>query len=96
LAEHEEIHFDGAKMVEPPGVPGDGVGEFAFDDGFGVEVFDDFGFELFEDGAVGIREGEDLPGEAVAQGVAARFGFSLSLRGPVDFSAFLRFASICF
>ena len=53
-----DVHFVGAETVEPPGVPGDGVGEFAFGDGLGGEVGYVFGFELFEDGAIAVGEGE--------------------------------------
>jgi hypothetical protein len=34
-AEGVEVHFDGAEVVETPGVPGDAAGQFEFDGGFG-------------------------------------------------------------
>ncbi len=74
--EREDVHFGGAEAVETPGVPGDGVGEFEFGDGFGRERGDMVGFEGFEDGAVGVGEGGDLAGDVVADGVEAGFGFA--------------------
>jgi hypothetical protein len=66
-AEGVEIHFDGAEMVETPGVPGDGVGEAEFHEGRGREIFDELGFDLLEDGAVFVGKGDDLASNIVGR-----------------------------
>ena len=53
FADGVHVHFDGAEVVETPGVPGDGGGEAEFQGGFGGKVFDEVELELFEDGAEG-------------------------------------------
>jgi len=89
----KDVHFGGAEAVETPGVPGDGVGEFEFGDGFGREAGYVFRFEFFEDGAVGVVESGDLAGDVVADGVEAGFRFAF---GGVRAGGFLRVGAVCF
>src|SRR6185437_11359660 len=81
----EEVHFDGAEVVEAPSVGSDGVREGVFEDGLRLEVGQEFCVELFEVGAIFGGEDDDLAREAVAAGVEAGGRFSLFRFGAGGF-----------
>jgi len=79
-------------VVEPPGVPDDGGGEFALDGGLGGEIGEHFGLQLFEARAVFVGEGGDLAGEVVADGVETDLVLACFGRGA---GGFFRVFAVC-
>ena len=79
-----EFAGDFANLAETPG----GVAEFTervpFEGTFGLYLFDERFFEGVEFGTVFGRDFHDGGGKAVGLGIGGRFGFSGSVREPVE------------
>ena len=90
-----EFAGDFANLAETPG----GVAEFTervpFEGTFGLYLFDERFFEGVEFGTVFGRDFHDGGGKAVGLGIGGRFGFSGSVREPVECWALAQCRLLC-